>query len=289
MPGASPLGLLGRFERFAYRLARLLNRRCKGLLTLYQHSVLGFLFELCIGRAIQPVGLENASDLPPDAPILLVSNHRSFFDFFALSTVLYRRAQLSRRLYFPVRASFFYEGPLGLLINALIGGWAMYPPVFRDRKKLRFNRLAMEETAELLRAPGTLVGIHPEGTRNKGPDPYDLLPAQPGVGRVAWLARPTVLPVFILGMGNSLARTVLNNWTRREPIFAIFGRPLDLSDLYAEGDRPSVHKRIADRMREAIAELGREERRLRTEAGLPSLAPPAPQGVPDEAPERLRG
>ncbi|MHB1843663.1 MAG: lysophospholipid acyltransferase family protein [Deltaproteobacteria bacterium] len=280
----APHALLSRFERFAYGLARFLNRRCKGLLTFYQHTVLGFVFELCIGRVVRPFGLEHARALPKDAPILLVSNHRSFFDFYTLSTVLYRRAGVSRHIYFPVRANFFYDRIAGLFINALIGGWSMYPPVFRDRKKLAFNRHSMEETAELLRQPGSLVGIHPEGTRNKGPDPYALLPAQPGAGKVALLARPTVLPVFILGMGNSLAKTIWNNWTGGQPILAVFGAPLDLSELYAQGDRPSVHKRIADRMRERLEELGREERRRRAEAGLPSLGPEAsPVPRPEEA------
>ena len=226
---------------------------------------------------MRPHGLEQLHALPAGAPILLVSNHRSFFDFFTLNMVLHRRARIARQTYFPVRANFFYQGPLGLAINAFVSGWSMYPPVFRDRKKLTFNRYAMEETAELLRQPGSLVGIHPEGTRNKGPDPYALLPAQPGVGRVAYLARPTVLPVFILGMGNSFLGTVWNNWSSGQPIQVVFGAPLDLAELYAEGDRPAVHKRIADRMREAIAELGQRERELREAAGLPSLAAPAAQ------------
>ena len=32
---------------------------------------------------------------------------------------------------------------------------------------------------------GTVMGLHPEGTRGKGADPYTFLPAQPGVGRIA--------------------------------------------------------------------------------------------------------
>ncbi|HUB08034.1 MAG TPA: lysophospholipid acyltransferase family protein [Myxococcales bacterium] len=268
------LAPLSRFERFSYRLARFLNRWFKWLFTFYQQQILGIVFPLCVGRSVRPHGLEHARALPERAPILLVSNHRSFFDFYVLSTVLYKIAGVGRNIYFPVRSNFFYDHPLGLVINHFVGGWSMYPPIFRDRKKLIFNRHSIEETAALLRQPNSLVGIHPEGTRNKGPDPYKLLPAQPGVGRVAMLARATVLPVFILGQGNSFLETVKRNWMGGQDIIIVFGPPIDLSDLYAEGDRPAVHKKIADRMLDVIRKLGDRERELRAAAGLPSLAPP---------------
>ncbi|MHB8417215.1 MAG: lysophospholipid acyltransferase family protein [Myxococcales bacterium] len=269
------LAPLSRFERFSYRLARFVNRFFKWFFTFYQQQILGLIFPLCIGRVVRPHGLEHAQALPKRSPILLVSNHRSFFDFYVLSTVLYKIAGVGRNIYFPVRSAFFYDSPLGLLINNFIGGWSMYPPIFRERQKLAFNRRSIEETAELLRQPNSLVGIHPEGTRNKGPDPYTFLPAQPGVGRVAMLARATVLPVFILGQGNSFLETVRNNWTKGgQPIFVVFGPPIDLADLYAEGDRPAVHKKIADRMLDVIRGLGEQERGLRAAAGYPALAAP---------------
>jgi 1-acyl-sn-glycerol-3-phosphate acyltransferase len=270
------LAPLGRFERFSYRLARFCNRNLKWLYTFYQQQILGIVFPLCVGRVVRPVGLEHAQAIPNGKPILLVSNHRSFFDFYTLSTVLYKNAGVGRYIYFPVRANFFYDSLLGLVINNFVGGWSMYPPLFRERKKLGFNRYSTEETARLLQEPKTLVGIHPEGTRNKGDDPYKLLPAQPGVGRVAMLSKPSVLPVFILGMGNSFPQTVKNNWTHGRPIYIVFGPPIDLEDLYAEGDRPAVHKRIADRILEVIRGLGEKERELRAAAGLPSLAPVQP-------------
>ncbi len=268
---------LGGFERFAFRLVRLVNRRAKGIFTFYQQQLLGIAFEACIGRTIVAEGLQHVRALSPDRPVLLVSNHRSFFDFFTLSTVLYKRAGFGRRIYFPVRANFFYDNPLGLLINGFIGGFSMYPPIFRDRKKLALNRASIDETARLLREPGTLVGIHPEGTRGKGPDPYELLPAQPGVGRALVRSDPVVLPVFLLGLGNSLWKTFWNNWTERRPIFVVFGEPIDVSDLRAEGDRPTVHKRIADRIAAVLRGLGERERTLREKSGAPCLAPPRPR------------
>jgi 1-acyl-sn-glycerol-3-phosphate acyltransferase len=270
---AAPIEALSRFERFAYRLARMMNRRCKGLFSVYQQCLLGPFFRLVIGRA-RTEGLEQLRTLPRGASILLVSNHRSFFDFFALSTLLYYRAGIARHLYFPIRANFYYQTWLGLLLNAVVGGWSMYPPIFRERPKRPFNRASLDEAAEILRSPGALVGLHPEGTRNKGPDPYALLPAQPGVGRVALGARSVVVPAFVLGMSNRLLDTFWLNWLGKRPVIAVFGAPLDLADLYAQGDRPAIQKRIADRMRDAISALGERERTLRLSAGFADLKPP---------------
>ena len=199
--------------------------------------------------------------LPEGTPFLLVSNHRTFFDFFVLSTALYQRGNVARRIYFPVRANFFYQTFPGLLLNAAIGAFAMFPPIFRERRKLGFNRFAIDQAAALLATKEAMVGVHPEGTRNNGPDPYPPLPAQPGVGRVAVRARVPVIPAFVLGMSNDLPAIFRRNWTGGAPIHVLFGPPLQLDDLYAEGDHPPVHKKIANRMREQIALLGEAERR----------------------------
>ena len=259
-PDAADLAGLSLFERFSFRLAWFVNRRLKLPSSLYQRHFLGPIFRLCIGRLLQIRGLEHPMALPKGSPFLLVSNHRTFFDFFVLSTVLYQRGKVARRIYFPVRANFFYQTLAGLLLNALIGGFALFPPIFRERRKLAFNRFAIEEVADLLSTKAAMVGIHPEGTRNKGDDPYALLPAQPGVGRVAIRARVPVIPAFVLGMSNDLPAIFRRNWTGGAPIRVIFGPSLDLEDLYREGDHPPVHKKIANRMRDQIALLGEAER-----------------------------
>jgi 1-acyl-sn-glycerol-3-phosphate acyltransferase len=259
-PDAADLAALTRFERFGFRLARSVNASLKLPSSLYQRHVLGPIFRLIIGRLLRVRGLEHPMALPPGSPFLLVSNHRTFFDFFVLATALYQRGNVARRIYFPVRANFFYQTILGLLLNGVIGAFAMYPPIFRERQKLGFNRFAIDEAARLLATPQAMVGIHPEGTRNKGRDPYALLPSQPGVGRVAIRARVPVIPAFVLGMSNDLFSILRRNWGGGEPIRVLFGAPLALEDLYAEGDHPPVHKKIANRMRDAIAELGEQDR-----------------------------
>jgi 1-acyl-sn-glycerol-3-phosphate acyltransferase len=261
--GADPhLERLNAFERFAFGLARGMNRLLKLPLSLYQRHLLGPIFKLVLRRSLQTEGLEHARALPPEASFLLVANHRTFYDFFVLSSALYWGG-VARRIYFPVRANFFYQRLVGLVINALMGGFSLYPPIFREKNKLVFNRFSVEEAARLLLAPKAMVGVHPEGTRNKGPDPYVLLPAQPGVGRLALLSRVPVVPAFVLGIQPTLWGILRNNWARRakrQPVRVYFGAPLELDDLYAEGERPVTEKQIADRMRAAILAFAERDR-----------------------------
>ena len=52
-------------------------------------------------------GLEHVQAASRDRPLLLVANHRSFFDMYAVSTVLFRETNWRKQLFFPVRGRFF--------------------------------------------------------------------------------------------------------------------------------------------------------------------------------------
>jgi 1-acyl-sn-glycerol-3-phosphate acyltransferase len=117
----------------------------------------------------------------------------------------------------------------------------------------------------LLKKGGTFVGLHPEGTRNKTSDPYTLLPAQSGVGRIIQAARVSVIPVFVNGLGNDIVRQVASNFTKSgAPVNVVFGGPIDFGDMLDAPASPRLHRRISERCVEVLAELGEEERALRT-------------------------
>ncbi len=211
-------------------------------------------------------GLERLPRFARDQSYVLVCNHRSFFDLYVVIGHLVRRG-LKHRIVFPVRADFFYTGPLGLFVNGVMSFFAMYPPIFRERKKLALNPTSLDELAWLLRRGGFFCGMHPEGTRKKDDDPHTFLPAQRGVGRVIHEARVPVIPVFVNGLlPNELARQVASNFdgTGRK-IVVVFGEPIDFSDLFAEPGTSKVHQAVADRTLEVIGKLGQEERVHRAE------------------------
>ena len=161
-----------------------------------------------------------------------------------------------------MRSTFWYDHPLGLLTNAMVSGMSMYPPIYREVEKRSVTRLGLDFLAAELQRPGTLVGIHPEGTRNKGDDPYDLLPAEQGFGRVVLSARPIVLPVFINGMANDFiheCRSTLDG--SGMPIIMSFGPPVEFGEmLEADPQRLRAQVAIGRRVLEEIAALGSIER-----------------------------
>jgi 1-acyl-sn-glycerol-3-phosphate acyltransferase len=276
--------LLG-IERVAYRVGDVFARRLKPAAALWNLSFTAGLAWLCLGRRLDVIGAENIGHLNSSSRVLVVANHRSFFDFFVISAATMWTGRMPRsRTFFPVRSSFFYEKPAGILVNALMSGMSMFPPIFRDRAKQPFNRYSLERCIAELSIPGTVVGVHPEGTRNKGEDPYELLPAKAGMGKIALGVDDGVeiVPVFVLGMGNDLRRELELNWARgdRERINVVIGPPVDLRDLRSRrGHRGSktLHQQAAQRCLDAIAALAEIERRLRSDA------PPA---APVECPPR---
>jgi 1-acyl-sn-glycerol-3-phosphate acyltransferase len=212
-------------------------------------------------------GLERLSHLTPRDPILLVANHRSFFDLYMLALLLHRHTPLRQPVMCPVRADFFYQRPAGLAVNLLVGGGRMFPPFFREPSKSEFNKWALGRVAEELRRGSVLVGFHPEGTRNKGPDPYTPLPAQPGVGKLVMESWPVVVPAFINGMSSDILADIRANFTGERRAIAVFGAPVDLSPFRSQSNRLATHKRIADKLLSIIFQLAGEERVARAELG----------------------
>ena len=210
-------------------------------------------------------GLDRLPRFDHDASTILVCNHRSFFDLYVVTAYLVKRG-MPQRLVFPVRSQFFYDKPIGLAVNGLMSFFAMYPPVFRERKRAALNLASLDEVVRLLKKGGAFVGLHPEGTRNKSDDPYALLPAQGGVGRIIQAARgkATVIPVFINGLGNDIVRQVGANYMKKgDPVTVVFGKPLDFGAMLDGPPSPRLHRRISEHTLDAIRALGEEDRAIR--------------------------
>jgi 1-acyl-sn-glycerol-3-phosphate acyltransferase len=208
-------------------------------------------------------GLERLPEFDRTKSYLCVSNHRSFFDLYVVTAYLVKRG-MPHRLVFPVRSGFFYDNPLGLVVNGLMSFFAMYPPIFRERQRAALNLASLDEVVRLAKKGGAFVGLHPEGTRNKGDDPYTLLPPQGGVGRIIQASRATVIPVFVNGLGNDIARQVASNYTKTgAPVTVVFGEPVDFGGMLNDPPSPRLHKKISERTLDVIRKLGEEERELR--------------------------
>jgi 1-acyl-sn-glycerol-3-phosphate acyltransferase len=268
-PTPEELAVLRPMERFAFRVSRRMNEgRWKEFWTFCQRTVGMGWIRVCTYNLMRVHGLENFDSATHERPIILAANHRSFFDMYVVSAELFRRTAWPKKLFFPVRGRFFYESVPGMMVNLLMGWWSMYPPFFAAGsnplpEKREFDKFSFRLLVDLCRrGRGHLIGFHPEGTRNKNPDPYTFLPPKPGIGRLVKEADPQVIPVFVAGLNNDLPRQILGNWTGGEPIRIRFGPALDLSAFRAKPDRLRTHKEIADFVMSKIAELGEQDRRM---------------------------
>jgi 1-acyl-sn-glycerol-3-phosphate acyltransferase len=265
LPTKEELSVLSSMESVGFRLARRMNTGVwKRFWTFCQRHLGSLWIYLATYNLMNVFGIQHVEQTDPDRPLLLVANHRSFFDMYTISSVLFRQTKRPIKLFFPVRAKFFYDHPLGWFVNLVMGWWAMYPPFFREQKEAKKRRFDKFSVRELIRicttGRGHVIGFHPEGKRNLGEDPYSLLPAQPGIGKVIYEARPQVIPVFVTGLINDLPRQILGNWTGGEKVRIWFGEPIDMTEFYAKRDSIRTHKEIGDFLMEKISELGDSDR-----------------------------
>jgi 1-acyl-sn-glycerol-3-phosphate acyltransferase len=269
LPTPEELGALSSFERFAFRITHCMNLgRWKRFWTWCQSVFGAGWIHISTYNLMQVYGLENVEAIDHERPVVLVANHRSFFDMYVVSTTLFHRTKWRKQLFFPVRGRFYYQSIAGMFVNLIMGWWSMYPPFFVTGKnpvpeKRVFDKYSLRRLAQLCReGAGNVIGFHPEGTRNKNNDPYSYLRPQPGIGKLIKEANPQVVPVFIAGLGNDLLKQVLGNWSGGDKIRIHFGPRLDMSEFLAKKDHVRTYKEIGEFVMSKIAELGEADRAI---------------------------
>ncbi len=210
------------------------------------------------GRSL--VGAENLPAFDLRESYVCVANHRTFFDLYAVASYLQTREKMRHRIWFPVRAPFFYDNPAGMLVNAAASAFAMYPPVFRDKRRAHLNDAVLDETIRLLRAGGSFVGLHPEGQRNKSADSLDLLPARWGVGRVLAESQAWVIPTWIDGLASDAGEQLRRRLRGASGLVMVFGEPYKARALGAGATRAEYTEVSAEAL-ERVRALGQSVRR----------------------------
>ncbi|MFZ5632694.1 MAG: lysophospholipid acyltransferase family protein [Bacillota bacterium] len=130
-------------------------------------------------RRMEIQGLEN---IPMQGAFVLVSNHRSYWDPVIIGCALPR----TRQIFFMAKAELFDIPPLGLIIKNL-GSF----PIRRGGADRTAIRTALDHLAA-----GRIVGIFPEGTRNKS---AGFLEPHLGAAMLATRAGVPVLPAAVIG------------------------------------------------------------------------------------------
>ena len=266
-PTAEEISVLSSTEKIGFHLTDKMNRGAwKNFWTFCQRHIGSLWIYLATYNLMNVFGLENFEKTSSAKPVVLIANHRSFFDLYTVSSVLFRRTKRPIKLFFPVRAKFFYSSPLGWLVNLVMGWWAMYPPFFREDKEIKkreFDKFSLRRLIDICtEGEANVIGFHPEGKRNLSENPYEFLPAQPGIGKIIMASRPQVVPIFIAGLGNDLPKQILGNWRGGEKVRIHFGQPIELSEFYKKRDSLRTHKEIADFLMSKIGELAEEDKNI---------------------------
>jgi putative phosphoserine phosphatase/1-acylglycerol-3-phosphate O-acyltransferase len=198
-------------------------------------------------------GIEN---VPKRGPVLLASNHRSYFDVAALALVA---REIGRPVRFLGKKEIFDAPVVGSIARA-IGGIAV------DRGSGSGEPLRAAEAA--LKA-GEVVIVLPQGTIPRGYDFFDpVLQGKTGTARLAASTGATVVPVGLWGTEHVWPRSArLPDFTlvRHPPTITVrVGRPVPLSLTDAKADTAAVM--------EAISTLLPPEARVRHEPTAEELA-----------------
>ena len=258
-----PYGHLRGFERVSVPFLEATNRRPAVRRAL--HSTLGRLFAHVVvavtGPRWQVFGIANLQQVAAMDGVILAANHRSFFDLFVTSTIVKFQTGLMREVAYPVRSEFFYTHPLGIALNFAVAGATMWPPVFRDDRRRTLNPIGFEQLASTL-GRGCIIGIHPEGKRGRGDDPYAYLSLKPGLGQLVAGCAPGVLvvPVFVGGLSNDVAVEVKRSYgrqPRKQPIRVWFGEPFRADSLQPLADPAAMTEQVFVRVR-ALGEADKQ-------------------------------
>ena len=138
------------------------------------------------GVKVDIKGLEN---ILTDRPQIFVSNHKGYFDIFALSG------------YLPVQIRWIAKSSL---FKIPFLGWAMiaagYIPVERDNRKKAYEAFnkALEKIKE-----GCSIIIFPEGTRSED---GEIGPFKKGSNLIASRTKSPMVPVTIIGSGDIIKK-----------------------------------------------------------------------------------
>jgi 1-acyl-sn-glycerol-3-phosphate acyltransferase len=267
------LALLGPMERVAYALGAQLNEteRGKRLSMVWGHLVAQPGLALTIDARLRLFGAEHL----PRRSMILATNHRTWFDQFAVMIATWDHYAAPPFLYCPVRSAFYYDRPLGIALNFAVSGSAMYPPVFRDDRGPVLNRHVVDACVRLLAwSPRAVVAIHPEGMRSTSGDAYALLPPKPGIGRIALASGAPVVPSFVNGLPATFGKLLVERVTPGvEPVRVFVGPPVDLADLAGRAEDRDAHREAAGRVMAAIGALAEKDRAFMQEWRADRRAP----------------
>jgi 1-acyl-sn-glycerol-3-phosphate acyltransferase len=180
---------------------------------------------------------------PPEGAMILVANHLSYMDIFAVSLF----ADSARRYpVFLAKASLFDIPVLGSVIGKL-----GQLPVYRGQADAA---LVLRE-AEMVARNGACVIFYPEATVTRDPDRWPMV-SKTGVARLALETGAPVVPVAHWGADRILPYgSYVPKLLPRKTVKIIAGPPVDLSEFAGQPPTSQVLRAVTDKIMKDVAGL----------------------------------
>lgn len=167
------------------------------------------------GVKVTFIGEEN---VPKDAPVLYIGNHRSFFDV----PLTYPRC--------PIRTGYVAKKEMEKV--PLLSTWMKrLHCLFLDRKDIKQGLKTILEAIEKVKS-GISVCIFPEGTRNKNESELEMLPFHEGSFKIATKAKCPIIPIAITNSANIWESHFPK--VRSTHVIVEYGKPIYVDELDKE-------------------------------------------------------
>ena len=135
-------------ERFSYRCADYCNQRLKEPLIWWNRTFMFSLIWIGLSQRLFLHGLKNIESLNEQSRVVIAANHRTFFDFFCYNLDYIYLYEFTQENLFSCTFEVFYDTIIGTILNFFMGGFAMFPPILREKKKRIFNRYSIGRLIE---------------------------------------------------------------------------------------------------------------------------------------------
>jgi 1-acyl-sn-glycerol-3-phosphate acyltransferase len=179
---------------------------------------------------IMVMKVQGEEKLPAEGPVIVAANHLTNFDVFPLQFAL------PRPLFYMGKEELFRNPVMDRALREL-GAFPVYRGA-QDVWAIRHSQRVLEH--------GQVLGIFPEGTRNKG---SGLRPAKTGAARLALEARCPIVPVAIQG-----TQDMFKHFPHRSRVTITVGEPI-------QPQPGEMHIDLTERMMFALAEMLPQEAR----------------------------
>ncbi len=172
------------------------------------------------GAELRVVGLEN---IPPNQPVVYVSNHQSWFDIFTLA------GRLPGQMRFVSKVELARFPVLG-------GAMRAAGHIFVDRQNRQAAFAAYESASSAIRN-GLSATVFAEGTRSRT---GELQPFKKGPFVLAIAAQVPVIPVYCAGTFTLLPKGTVR--VDPHPIALMIGKPIPTADCDYEDRETLMHQ-----------------------------------------------